>query len=186
MGLKDFMKKMAEKQEESNRKIAENNAKYEAEKQERIEKNREKMRIYNEKCAQKKEERNAKFEQKQAKRKQTQLDLNNKVNELKEKAPNAGVVTLSNRQKEKQYQKERLQQLKKDHVPYCPKCHSTNLTYVAKRKRLSLGRTIVGGAVGSLAGPLGTATGAAMGGLSSDKMKKGKVKCLNCGHEWKL
>lgn len=86
----------------------------------------------------------------------------------------------------KKEEKERLQQLKKDHVPYCPKCKSTNLTYVAKRKRLSLGRTIVGGAVGSLAGPLGTATGAAMGGLSSNKMKKGKVKCLNCGYEWKL
>lgn len=143
MGLKDFMKKMAEKQAESNRKMAELREKNEA----------------------------------------RQEELERKKNELLDAMhPFSG----SKKRVEKEYQKERVQQLKKDHVPYCPKCHSTNLTYVAKRKRLSLGRTIVGGAVGSLAGPLGTATGAAMGGLSSNKMKKGKVKCLNCGYEWKL
>ena len=82
---------------------------------------------------------------------------------------------------EKQYQKDRLEQLKKDHVPYCPKCHSTNITFV--QKRLSIGRTVVGGALGSLVNPIAGGAGAVLGGLSS---KKGKAKCLNCGKKWKL
>lgn len=144
MGLKDFMKKMAEKQEESNRKMAEMKQKYEEEKQKRERKNNELLDAMH---------------------------------------PFSG----SKKRIEKEYQKERLQQLKKDHIPYCPKCKSTNLTYVAKRKRLSLGRAAVGGVVGgALTGGIGAAAGATMGGLSSNKMKKGKVKCLNCGHEWKL
>lgn len=144
MGLKDFMKKMAEKQAEANRKIAENNAKYEV----------------------------------------RQEELESKKNDMLDAMhPFAG----PKKRLEKEYQKDRLKQLKKDHVPYCPKCHSTNLTYIAKRKRLSLGRAAVGGVVGgALTGGLGAAAGATMGGLSSNKMKKGKVKCLNCGHEWKL
>jgi hypothetical protein len=85
------------------------------------------------------------------------------------------------KQEEKQYQKDRLAQLKKEHVPYCPKCHSTNITFV--RKKLSLGRTVVGGVVGSLINPIAGGAGAVLGGLSS---KKGKAKCLNCGKEWKL
>ncbi len=81
---------------------------------------------------------------------------------------------------EKQYQKDRLKQLKRDHVPYCPRCHSTNITFV--KKGISLGRTVVGGAVGSLFNPIAGGAGAVLGGLSG---KKGKVKCLNCGKEWK-
>lgn len=88
---------------------------------------------------------------------------------------------MKEQEEKKQYEKERLEQLRKDKIPYCPKCHSTNITFV--RKKLSLGRTIVGGAVGSLFGPVGAGAGAVLGGLSS---KKGKVKCLNCGKEWKL
>lgn len=88
---------------------------------------------------------------------------------------------LKEQEEKKQYEKERLEQLKKDKIPFCPKCHSTNITFV--RKKFSLGRTIVGGAAGSLLGPVGTGAGAVLGGLSS---KKGRVKCLNCGKEWKL
>lgn len=75
---------------------------------------------------------------------------------------------------EKEYQEERLEQLKRDHVPFCPKCKSTQLTFV--NKKLSIGRAILGGAAFG-------ETGAILGGLTS---KKGKVKCLNCGHTWKL
>lgn len=75
---------------------------------------------------------------------------------------------------EKQMENERIEQLKKDKIPFCPKCHSTSLTYVDKK--LSIGRAIVGGAI------IGQ-TGALLGGLSS---KKGKVKCLNCGNTWKI
>ena len=75
---------------------------------------------------------------------------------------------------EKQYQKDRLEQLERDHIPYCPKCKSTSLTY--ENKKLSVGRAVVGG---TLFGE----NGAILGGLTS---KKGYVKCLNCGHRWKL
>lgn len=80
----------------------------------------------------------------------------------------------SKRQKEKQYQKDRLKQLKRDHVPYCPKCKSTSLTYT--NKKLSVGRAVTGKL-------LFGSDGAILGGLTS---KKGYVKCLNCGHQWKL
>ncbi|EIW6614068.1 PH domain-containing protein [Clostridium perfringens] len=50
---------------------------------------------------------------------------------------------LSKRQAEKQYEKERLEQLKRDKIPYCPKCHSTSLTY--QNKKLSIGRAVTGG-----------------------------------------
>lgn len=98
---------------------------------------------------------------------------------------NASNITTTDLSK-RQVEKERVKELKKEHIPYCPKCHSTSLHYIEKRKRLSLGRTLVGGAVGSLVNPVGTVAGAAMGGLTSNKMKKGEVKCLNCGHTWKL
>ena len=81
---------------------------------------------------------------------------------------------LSKRQAEKQYEKERLEQLKRDKIPYCPKCHSTSLTY--QNKKLSIGRAVTGGVL--LGGVV-----AVVGWLSS---KKGYVKCLNCGHKWKL
>ncbi|KOF56615.1 MULTISPECIES: hypothetical protein [Clostridium] len=144
MGLKDFMNKMAQKQADSNRKMAAIREKSQA-KQEELE-----------------EKKNA------------MLDAMHPFSDSKKR-------------EEKEYQKERIQQLKKEHIPYCPKCKSTNITYLDKRKKLSLGRAAVGGVVGGvLTGGLGAAAGATMGGLSSNKIKKGKVKCLNCGHTWKL
>lgn len=93
---------------------------------------------------------------------------------------------IAKRKQEKICEQERLEQLDKNHIPYCPKCHSTSITYVEHRKKLSLGRAVVGGAIGGvLTGGLGAAAGAAMGGLSSKKVK-GEVKCLNCGYTWKL
>ncbi|ELC8418312.1 PH domain-containing protein [Clostridium perfringens] len=81
---------------------------------------------------------------------------------------------LSKRKAEKKYQKERIAQLKRDKVPYCPKCKSTSLTY--QNKKLSIGRAVVGSFIGG-------ENGAILGGLSS---KKGYVKCLKCGHHWKI
>ncbi|HFD2049679.1 TPA: hypothetical protein ACF2DE_000344 [Clostridium perfringens] len=78
------------------------------------------------------------------------------------------------KREDKNYEKERLKQLKKDKIPYCPKCKSTSITY--QGKKISIGKAIVGG---TLLGPGGTV----LGGLSG---KKGKVVCLNCGHKWKL
>lgn len=76
--------------------------------------------------------------------------------------------------KEKQAEKAKVAQMKKDKIPFCPKCHSTSITY--KDKKLSIGRAVVGGAIAGGAGAI-------LGGLTS---KGGKVKCLNCGHEWKI
>ncbi|AGH27917.1 PH domain-containing protein [Clostridium perfringens] len=81
---------------------------------------------------------------------------------------------LSKRKAEKKCQKERIAQLKRDKVPYCPKCKSTSLTY--QNKKLSIGRAVVGSFIGG-------ENGAILGGLSS---KKGYVKCLKCGHRWKI
>lgn len=84
------------------------------------------------------------------------------------------VKVLSKNQQKKQYEKERLEQLKKEKIPYCPKCHSTVLTH--QNKKLSVGRAVTGGV-------LFGGVGAVLGGLTS---KKGYVKCLNCGYKWKL
>lgn len=84
------------------------------------------------------------------------------------------VKVLSKNQQKKQYEKERLEQLKKEKIPYCPKCHSTVLTH--QNKKLSVGRAVTGGV-------LFGGVGAVLGGLTS---KKGYVKCLHCGYKWKL
>lgn len=81
---------------------------------------------------------------------------------------------LSKRQAEKKYQKDRVAQLKRDKIPFCPKCKSTSLTY--QNKKLSVGRAFTGKF-------LFGEEGAVLGGLTS---KKGYVVCLNCGHKWKL
>ncbi|WP_142414388.1 hypothetical protein [Hathewaya massiliensis] len=79
---------------------------------------------------------------------------------------------ISNKSK-RQEEKERVQQLKKERIPYCPKCHSTSIT--TQNKKLSVGRATVGGV-------LFGGVGAVLGGLTSNKIKK---VCLNCGHKWK-
>ncbi|MGL4108314.1 hypothetical protein [Clostridium sp. LP20] len=71
-------------------------------------------------------------------------------------------------------EKEKLEDLKKQGIPYCPKCHSTSLT--TKDKKLSVGRALVGGAL--IGG-----TGAVLGGLTS---KKVELLCMNCGYKFKI
>lgn len=79
---------------------------------------------------------------------------------------------------EKTKVKDKLKEYDKEGIPYCPKCNSKSIQYVERRKKLSVGRALVGGAL--LGG-----TGAVLGGLTSKKIK-GKLKCLKCGHEWKI
>lgn len=181
MGFKDFINKMAEKQAEANEKVKLRIEKGKEEIEKGNEQAKEKITTNNEKYAQKRAKTEAIYSEKQTEIKKKMSALDDRINEIKVNNPNASRVELSDKAKEKEYQKARIAKLKKDHVPFCPKCKSTKLTFV--NKKLSLGRAVVGGAVGTLAGPLGTAAGATMGGLSS---KKGKVKCLNCGHTWKL
>lgn len=106
-----------------------------------------------------------------------QAESNAKIKENKEKM---GAIMDKLRGERVTEIRNRVQQLKKDRIPYCPKCYSTSLTYVTKK--FSLGRTIVGGAIGTLINPIAGGAGAVLGGLSSSK---GKVKCLNCGHTWR-
>lgn len=80
-------------------------------------------------------------------------------------------------------ERQRVNQLKKDHIPYCPKCHSTSLQYVERRKQLSVTRGIVGNTIGAIVAPGLAPAGTVIGALSSKKYK-GYMKCLNCGHTW--
>ena len=73
---------------------------------------------------------------------------------------------------------ERIQELEQQGTAYCPKCLSTSIQYVERRKRLSVGRAVVGTA---LLNPLWGAVGAV-----TSKKHYGFAKCLKCGHQWKV
>lgn len=85
-----------------------------------------------------------------------------------------GGDTNVKRVEKKQEEKRHLKQLKKEKIPFCPRCHSTSITF--DTKKLSISRAIIGH---ELAGP----TGAILGGFSSSQ---GYAVCLNCGKRWKL
>ena len=79
---------------------------------------------------------------------------------------------------EKQLQEiARIKEMDEQGIPYCPKCKSPSVQFLDRRKKLSVGRAIVG----SVVGPAGTVIGA----LTSKK-HNGVMKCLKCGNEWKL
>ncbi|WP_300382636.1 hypothetical protein [Clostridium sp.] len=110
-------------------------------------------------------------------------NLKKAYEEGKEKGKNAGSFSyqmekMDAEKQEKSKEKEKLEEYDKDGIPYCTKCHSTSVQYVENRKKLSVGRAVVGGT-------LFGGTGAVLGGLTSKKVK-GKLKCLKCGHEWKI
>jgi TM2 domain-containing membrane protein YozV len=73
---------------------------------------------------------------------------------------------------------ERIRELEKQGVAYCPKCLSTSIQYIERRKRLSVSRAVAGTV---LFNPLWGAVGAV-----TSKKHYGYAKCLKCGHEWKL
>ena len=75
-------------------------------------------------------------------------------------------------------QKEKIKEMKKNKIPFCPKCKSQSVQYVERRKLLSASRAVVGAVAFS-------APGAVVGAVTSSK-RKGRMKCLNCGKEWKL
>lgn len=78
-----------------------------------------------------------------------------------------------NRQKveEKQKLKERIAQMDRDGIAYCPKCYSSSLS--AHKKGFGIGKAVVGAAflpLGLVAGNIGA--------------KKVRVTCLKCGHQF--
>ena len=75
-------------------------------------------------------------------------------------------------------QKEKIKEMKKNKIPFCPKCKSQSLQYLERRKMLSASRAVVGAV--ALGSPC-----AVVGAVTSSK-RKGRMKCLNCGKEWKL
>ncbi len=72
---------------------------------------------------------------------------------------------------EKQELKNRVKQMDKDGIAYCPKCYSTSLT--SNKKGFGIGKAIIGASVapiGLVAGNIGA--------------KKIRVTCLKCGHQF--
>ena len=69
-------------------------------------------------------------------------------------------------------EKERIKQMDKDGIAYCPKCHSTSLS--ANKKGFGIGKAVIGaaftGGIELVAGNIGAA--------------KVKVTCLKCGHQF--
>lgn len=70
-------------------------------------------------------------------------------------------------------EKERIKQMDREGIAYCPKCHSTSLS--ADKKGFGVGKAVIGA---SLLGPLGLTAG----NIGSGKIK---VTCLKCGHQFK-
>lgn len=69
--------------------------------------------------------------------------------------------------------KERIAQMDKKGIAYCPKCLSTDLS--ANKKGFGFGKAVVGGAA------FGLGAGLLTGGLGSNKVK---VTCLKCGYQF--
>lgn len=74
--------------------------------------------------------------------------------------------------REKEALKERIKQMDRDGIAYCPKCYSTSLS--ANKKGFGIGKAVVGavatGGIGLIAGNIGAG--------------KIKVTCLKCGHQF--
>jgi len=76
------------------------------------------------------------------------------------------------KKEEKRYQKERIKQMDREGVAYCPKCKSTSLS--ANKKGFGIGKAVLGasitGGIGLVAGNIGA--------------KKIRVTCLKCGYQF--
>lgn len=94
---------------------------------------------------------------------------------LKEEAERQKNISDQNKSDKKDF-KNKVRQMEKEGIAHCPKCKSTSIQYVERRKALSIGRGIVGSTINPLAGAVGAVT---------SKKYKGFVKCLNCGYQWK-
>lgn len=74
---------------------------------------------------------------------------------------------------EKRLLKERIAQMDREGIAYCPKCYSTSLS--AHKKGFGIGKAVVGVALSS------TPFGLVAGNLGA---KKVRVTCLKCGHQF--
>lgn len=83
-------------------------------------------------------------------------------------------IRAENKAIEKAYQKERLKQLKRDKIPYCPRCKSTSLS--AQKKGFGIGKAVIGASLTC------SALGLVGGNIGACKIN---VTCLNCGKRFK-
>lgn len=65
----------------------------------------------------------------------------------------------------------------------CPKCGSRDTMVLGSGKKVSVGRAVVGGAVGSMVNPVGTAVGAGVGAMTG-KRNRTEMVCRTCGARW--
>ena len=80
---------------------------------------------------------------------------------------------IEKNQEEKRLEKERIKQMDREGIPYCPKCHSSSLS--ANKKGFGIGKAVVGaaltGGIGLTAGNIGA--------------RKVRLTCMKCGYSWK-
>ena len=72
---------------------------------------------------------------------------------------------------EEQELKDKIRQMDKDGIVYCPKCYSTQIT--ANKKGFSLGKAAAGSLIPG---------GVLLGAVGKNKIE---VTCLKCGNKWK-
>lgn len=65
----------------------------------------------------------------------------------------------------------------------CPKCGSYDTMVIGSGNRVSIGRAIVGGAIGSMVSPEAAAVGAGVGAVTGKKSRTEMV-CRTCGARW--
>lgn len=91
--------------------------------------------------------------------------------DLAEKSMDAAKEKREDKKLEKQELKDRIKQMDKEGIVYCPKCYSTQIT--ANKKGFSLGKAAAGSLI---------AGGVLLGAVGKNKVQ---VTCLKCGNQWK-
>ncbi len=90
---------------------------------------------------------------------------------IAEKSMDAAKEKREQKKAEEQELKDKIKQMDKDGIVYCPKCYSTQIT--ANKKGFSLGKAAAGSLI---------AGGVLLGAVGRNKIE---VTCLKCGHKWK-
>lgn len=93
--------------------------------------------------------------------------------DIAEKGLEAAKEKREQKKLEEQELKERIKQMDKEGIVYCPKCYSTQVS--ANKRGFKMGRAVVAGTLTLGAGLLAGAAG----------KNKIEVTCLKCGHKWK-
>ena len=93
--------------------------------------------------------------------------------DIAEKGLEAAKEKREQKKLEEQELKDRIKQMDKDGIVYCPKCYSTQVS--ANKRGFKMGRAVVAGTLTLGAGLLAGAAG----------KNKIEVTCLKCGHKWK-